>query len=546
MDRLLLTLATLLLAFQPMVAQEKQGTRTAMARSGAAAQHANTARGSAPANDECTNAETITVSTDCDVPIAGNNAEATDVPFDVPCDDPGSELLDVWYTFNSGSLTTVYVDLAPGAGMTDHAMVVYDGCAGEAVYCMVAPVAVQEVEVAANTDYWIRVYSNLTYGVGGAFTLCVSSETVTPPTPPNDLCADAAPQVVALGSSVTFNGDNTGATDSEGIGYNSAWEAFTINSCADMKLDFCGTTPNIQDFWLLLYTSCPAGTGIFPSSYDTTTCDDGNFTLCFPDLAPGTYYYGLAATNNNTGPYTMTVSAEACAPDEAANDDCSAAMALTVNATCLAQYFTNACATESLPAVTCGTFTGDASDDVWYSFVATATEITIGGAPRGNMDVVLELFQGSCGNLTSIGCSDVNGAGGSEDLVAPALTVDDTYYLRVYDFRPQFAFGEPGFDLCVVEGASSGVGLSELNTALTGTLYPNPSTGVFTITVGERAAQVDYTITDATGRMVLEQRARVSNGRIAIDATGVLSAGHYTVRIDDGLSMATHRLLVNQ
>ncbi|HRF80251.1 MAG TPA: T9SS type A sorting domain-containing protein, partial [Flavobacteriales bacterium] len=292
-------------------------------------------------------------------------------------------------------------------------------------------------------------------------------------------------------------------------------------------------------------TSCPAGTGIFPSSYDTTTCADGNFTLCFPDLAPGTYYYGLAATNNNPGPYTMTVSAEVCVPDEAVNDDCTAAIELTVNTTCIDQYFTNACATQSLPAVTCGTFTGNASDDVWYSFEATATEITIGGAPRGNMDVVLELFEGSCGNLTSIGCSDVNGSGASEDLVATSLTVDDTYYLRIYDFRPQFAYGEPGFDLCVVEGGSSGVGLSEVNTARTGTLFPNPTKGAFTITVGERAAQVDYTITDATGRMVLQQRAQVSNGRIAIDATGVLSAGQYAVRLNDGSSTTTHRLVVN-
>jgi len=545
MNQLLLSLAFLLIAVQTSSAQIMNSTRTNMMRSDITHQHVDVSRGAAPANDDCTNAEAIAVTADCDTPVAGNNTEATDVPLDVPCDDPGSELLDVWYTFNSGSFTSVFVDLTPGAGMTDHAFVVYDGCAGEVVYCMVAPVAVQEVAVTANTDYWIRVYSNLTYGVGGEFNLCVTSETVTAPPPPNDLCADVAAQAVALGSSVTFNGDNTGATDTEGIGYNSAWEAFTINACADVKLDFCGTTPNIQDFWLLLYTSCPAGAGIFPSSYDTTTCADGNFTLCFPDLAPGTYFYGLAATNNNTGPYTMTVSAEACAPDEAVNDDCTAAVALAVNTTCIAQYFTNACATQSLPAVTCGAFTGDASDDVWYSFVATATWITIGGDPRGNMDVVLELFEGSCGNLVSIGCSDVNGAGASEDLVATSLTVDETYYLRVYDFRPQFAYGEPGFDLCVVEGASSGVGLGESNAETIGTLFPNPSTGAFTVPVDDRAAQVDYTIVDATGRTVLQGRVGVSDGRIALDATGVLSAGQYAVRIEDGTATTTHRLVVN-
>ncbi|HRF80249.1 MAG TPA: hypothetical protein PL070_09185, partial [Flavobacteriales bacterium] len=133
MERLLITLAILLFAFKPMAAQEKQGTRTTMVRSAAGVQSVNSARGSAPVNDDCANAQTIVAGMECDAPIEGNNAEATDVPLDVPCDDPGSELLDVWYTFNSGSLTTVFVDLTPGAGMTDHAFVVYDGCAGEVV-----------------------------------------------------------------------------------------------------------------------------------------------------------------------------------------------------------------------------------------------------------------------------------------------------------------------------------------------------------------------------------------------------------------------------
>ena len=39
---------------------------------------------------------------------------------------------------------------------------------------MINPAAPVEVSVTANTDYLVRVYANVQYGLGGEFTLCVS------------------------------------------------------------------------------------------------------------------------------------------------------------------------------------------------------------------------------------------------------------------------------------------------------------------------------------------------------------------------------------
>ncbi|MBK8341554.1 MAG: hypothetical protein IPK99_16965 [Flavobacteriales bacterium] len=173
--------------------------------------------GGPPANDDCTDAQSVSVAADCSAPIDGNNAEATDDGPDATCDDPGSELLDVWYSFNSGAESAVWITLTPSANMTDHVFVVYDGCAGTEIFCLVTPAAPAEVTVAPNTDYWVRVHSNLDYGVGGAFTLCISTEVNIDPPPPNDLCTGATPQSLAIGDTVTYNGDNSGATDSEGL-----------------------------------------------------------------------------------------------------------------------------------------------------------------------------------------------------------------------------------------------------------------------------------------------------------------------------------------
>ncbi|MFN8409078.1 MAG: T9SS type A sorting domain-containing protein [Flavobacteriales bacterium] len=540
MKHIVLLIATLLIALHGNAQHRGAWTRlTAPAKPMHLAAH-HPDRGNAPANDDCANAEAITVTTDCASPVSGNNAEATQDGGIPSCDNTGT-WLDVWYTFNSGAADTVTITLTPGAGMTDRVLAVYDACGGDELLCAIAPPGPIALDVEPGVDYWIRVHSNTDYGVGGDFTLCVTVGNTTPAPPVNDLCSGAIEQALSIGGTITFNGDNTGATDSEGLGYTSAWEAFTLAACADVHLSYCGSTPAWDGFWILLYSSCPPSTAVEVSSYDSTSCGDGNFTLCFPQLPAGTYYFPVVA--GPIGPYTLVVSAAACGSDQAPNDECDGAIPLTAQPTCDPTYFTNPCATQSLVAVTCGSFTGDAGDDVWYSFTATAPDMTVGGAPHGNMDIVMELFSGACGLLTSIACGDVGGSGVADDMYATGLTVGDTYYFRVYDFRSQYAYAEPGYDLCVVEGLGSGVGLAE-STLSSGqpAIYPNPTDGVFTLR-SNGSSYVVITVIDASARSVLNTTRNANAGLVQVDATS-LQPGAYVVRCTSGGVLTNERLII--
>jgi hypothetical protein len=132
-----------------------------------------------------------------------------------------------------------------------------------------------------------------------------------------------------------------------------------------------------------------------------------------------------------------------------ANDNCTGAIALTVGATCTTTAATNAGATAStgVAAASCGG-TGAGIDDVWYSVVVptggavtVATSITA-GSPMD--DTVLELYTGTCGALTSIGCNDDFGGGVASSVTARSLTPGSIVYARVFGFgnaTPTGAFG---------------------------------------------------------------------------------------------------------
>jgi hypothetical protein len=140
--------------------------------------------------------------------------------------------------------------------------------------------------------------------------------------PSNDDCLSVIPTVLLDGISVTFTGDNTGATN-QCPGYDSdtgneghVWEAFIIGpECWAITLDYCGTAGPFGNAWVFLNGPILAGEDCSEckvngnSSFDTTTCGDGNVTINWVELRPGTYYYPVMndALNNSVGPYTINV-----------------------------------------------------------------------------------------------------------------------------------------------------------------------------------------------------------------------------------------------
>jgi hypothetical protein len=108
------------------------------------------------------------------------------------------------------------------------------------------------------------------------------------------------------------------------------------------------------------------------------------------------------------------------------NNECSAAITLTSNTSCVNTAGTNVNATwnpTTFPGATIGCGAIDKLD-VWYKFVAQSSSqtITISSAPS---QIRLQLLSGTCGSFTSIAC-------GITSIAATGLIVGNTYYIRVY------------------------------------------------------------------------------------------------------------------
>ncbi|MBS1582840.1 MAG: T9SS type A sorting domain-containing protein [Bacteroidetes bacterium] len=224
--------------------------------------------GGAPANDECATAAVLALHTaeECTtLATAGDNGAAVPSSGDPSCDEAGGGYQDVWYAFNSGENGQVLITLTSDAAMTDWAFTVLQGCDGTEVACEITPMEAINVLVDPNTDYVVRVYSNLDWGVGGPFTLCVTGNGMPPPPPANDECAAAGLVAVVLPSDcVTLatagaNGQSTTSTGDPscdaGTGYQDVW--FAVSSGPNEQLTVT-LTPDVDmtDWAFVMLDGC--------------------------------------------------------------------------------------------------------------------------------------------------------------------------------------------------------------------------------------------------------------------------------------------------
>lgn len=129
----------------------------------------------------------------------------------------------------------------------------------------------------------------------------------------------------------------------------------------------------------------------------------------------------------------------------AQSDDCVNAVVISPTLTnCSYQAGSSANATQSIATCSVG---GNADDDVWYTFIANSTNMTITVDPTVGYDAVIELFSGPCVGLTSIQCEDVNGLNGDEVLNNTSLINGNTYFFRVYHYGN--GSGTSTFNVCV-------------------------------------------------------------------------------------------------
>lgn len=129
-----------------------------------------------------------------------------------------------------------------------------------------------------------------------------------------------------------------------------------------------------------------------------------------------------------------------------ANDNCGAAIALTVNTDLNCGSFASGTlenATESTDGEGCS---GSFDDDVWYSFVAVETEheVQANNILGSTTDLVFQLAEGTCGSLTELDCHDTPNSG----FTATGLIPTNTYYIRVASYTSTGG-QDTTFDICV-------------------------------------------------------------------------------------------------
>ena len=164
-------------------------------------------------------------------------------------------------------------------------------------------------------------------------------------------------------------------------------------------------------------------------------------TLNTTGLAASTRYYYRYRSNCGANQSSWSVSASFVT--KPVNDDCSAAITVTPSSTiiCTSNISGNTLgATASLgtalnASTQCTGTQSNPDDDVWYKFVATATQHVVTVYGSSGFDAVLELRNstaGTCPGITpAVGCSNATIEGGAESITLNTV-VGNTYYVRVW------------------------------------------------------------------------------------------------------------------
>ncbi|MBP7409601.1 MAG: hypothetical protein KA941_12660, partial [Flavobacteriales bacterium] len=267
--------------------------------------------------------------------------------------------------------------------------------------------------------------------------------------PTNDDCAGAI-ELISGATCVPVNGDVAGATQSlpaitcagiTGTADDDVWYWFTATNTSQM-IEVVGSS----GFNAVIDLRTGACNGTNYRCTDLAIAG-GTEILTATNLTVGTIYYVRIYSRDATVPSTTSFTICVHDPITPTNDDCGSAIELVPNPICSPVTGTVAFATQSIPAITCNGFTGNANDDVWYKFTATETTHTIEVVLGAGWDGVLDLRSGSC-NGTNIACSD------SPTMVATGLTVGETYYLRIYHYFSA-APTNTSFTVCLVGEAPS-------------------------------------------------------------------------------------------
>ncbi len=345
---------------------------------------------------------------------------------------------------------------------------------------------------------------------GGGLTSCGFSNAFTtaaaPVAPVNDSCGAAITLTVNANQvcTVVTAGTTFGATPSPvtpapscsvtGIN-DDVWYTFVANGTSNI-INITGVDPSADIATQVYSGGCNAAVLVGCSS---------TFPYTVTGLTNGMTYhvrvFTVADLTNNRTNFNICITTP---PNPPTNDDCSAAVNLTV-ATGFCTNPTNGTlqsATATLPALAdpiCQTNV-NGGIDVWYKVtVPTTGKVTVqtNAVNTTTTDLVLVAYSGTCGALTVIDCNDDNNPNSSPSgnhpwLGLTGLTIGSEVYFRVLGYSTATNLG--AFSICAFDTSSS--------------VMPIISTGVNcvngTVNIDSSMKYTRVALRDGTGNIIAE------------------------------------------
>jgi hypothetical protein len=254
--------------------------------------------------------------------------------------------------------------------------------------------------------------------------------------PANNACANAITLTPGVTCVATTGPNTSTATDENMTGdctagtENSVWYQFVATATSHtVTVDGASN----MDAVIGALTTCGVNTRPTGGTCTDATLGDGIETLNLTGLTIGTTYrIQVHDWNADGGDFTICVQSPVPPP---ANDNCAGATAFPIiptTGTCVTlSNQSTAGATNSgvTPTGTCTSNATTPSNDVWFSFVASATTHYLEATwVSGATDIYFQVFSSTCAaSMTSIYCSDAD-AGGT----LSGLTIGNTYRIRMF------------------------------------------------------------------------------------------------------------------
>jgi len=511
--------------------------------------------GGAPPNDLCGAVLPKLIGIGAEATFIGDNTGATFVGDGETGTLIGSlPIPTVWHAFELEHCASVLVDYCgTNTQQTNYWNLIASGCPAAVTY---NPTQILGDECGngmrslffASLDpgiYYLPVIYDPFAGAAGPYEIRVRVGVCAGGVPPNDRCSDVSAVPLRLGVPQVFVGDNRGSTSVEDgspgsligdAGLATVWHAFTLEQCARITVDYCGTVPEFGNYWNVLATSCPSDTYLNPFEISDTTCANGRRTLYYGNVPPGTYYLPvlLDAFNGASGRYEVSVLALNCTGETPANDRCADISAEVLTAAQPLTFNGNNTGATALDDGLPGSLVGNSGlSTVWHAFtIEDCQTVSIAYCRTdplfGNY---WNLLFRDCPADAPVFVSDLNDAlceDGARTLIYNDLD-PGTYYIPV--LMDVFNQARGPYELTVTASACDlTTTVEELNT-LDLRVYPVPARDVLLIDgVSEGAYQLE--VIDAIGRPVLQQGG-VHGGGVLRSPIPSAQAGVYLLRIKD-------------